>query len=70
MLLSTLYVRALVCTSKKPECVEAIYQRYGAGAAIRGNEGTVVSSPRCLGGAEPLVYAPPIMDRALGAREH
>ena len=50
--------------------MEAIYQRYGAGAAIRGNEGTVVSSPRCLGGAEPLVYAPPIMDRALGAREH
>jgi hypothetical protein len=62
MLFSALDERALACTCKKPECVEAIYHRYGAGAAIRGNEGTVVSSPRRLGWAEPLVYAPPIMD--------
>jgi hypothetical protein len=70
MLVSALDERALACTCKKPECVEAIYHRYGPGAAIRGNEGTVVSSPRRLGWAEPLVYAPLIMDWALGAREH
>ena len=38
------------------------------GAAIRDNAGTAVSLRRRLGRAEPLVYAPPIMDWAPGSR--